>query len=73
MEVPDSMTGKLIIGFHKIASTRWKLQNYDLSTTVHKAVGTSNLNHDFRLRAVGKTGLGDQEGKKNEWSLAEGR
>src|ERR1019366_5007133 len=56
-EVSVSASGELIIGLRNFASDRWKLRKYDLSTDVDKAVSNSNLNHDFRLPALG-TGSG---------------
>jgi hypothetical protein len=48
---PAFLAGELIIGFADPESDRCKLRKSDLSTAVDKAVGISNLNHDFRLRA----------------------
>jgi len=45
--------GGLIIGLRNFASDRWKLRNCGLSTDVDKTVSNSNLNHDFRLPALG--------------------
>ena len=45
--------GELIIGFQNFVGDRWKLRNCGLSTDVDKTVSNSNLNHEFRLPALG--------------------
>jgi hypothetical protein len=48
---PAFVAGELIIGFADSESVRCQLRKSELPTAVDKAVGISNLNHDFRLRA----------------------
>jgi chromosomal replication initiator protein len=52
-EVSIPASGELIVDLHNFVSDRCKLRNFGLSTDVDKAVRNSNLNHDFRLLALG--------------------
>jgi hypothetical protein len=63
-EVPGSATGELIVGYRNFASDRWKLRNCGLSTDVDKPVSNSNLNHDFRLPALGDNRVRRKQGVK---------